>query len=156
MFRRTWDQQDAIARAWSEVEAALGSLRGRKFYGSFDPNGNDYSVCGEVTEGDDADALGLEQGTLPGGRYARERLEGEPPALYRLIRPTFERLEKRPDRDPTRPQIEFYRRHDVIDLLFAGRVTNAPVHPASRRNGPPFNNHGASETRRKRRGREDA
>jgi hypothetical protein len=26
-------------------------------------------------------------------------------------------LSQRPDRYPTRPGIEFYRRHDVIDLL---------------------------------------
>jgi hypothetical protein len=34
-----------------------------------------------------------------------------------LIAPTFERLAQRPDRDASRPGIEFYRRHDVIDLL---------------------------------------
>jgi len=47
----------------------------------------------------------------------RERLEGQPPAVYSLIKPTMERLAGRPDRDPSRPEIEFYRRHDVIDLL---------------------------------------
>jgi DNA gyrase inhibitor GyrI len=70
-----------------------------------------------VHEGDDLAAIGLEVGELPGGRYARVRLKGEPPDLYDLIGPTFERLTERPDRDPTRPGIEFYRRHDVIDLL---------------------------------------
>jgi DNA gyrase inhibitor GyrI len=70
-----------------------------------------------VREGDDPAAIGLEVGELPGGRYARIRLKGEPPDLYQLIAPTFERLAQRPDRDTTRPGIEFYRRHDVIDLL---------------------------------------
>jgi hypothetical protein len=56
-------------------------------------------------------------GNAPRRSYARERLEGDPPAVYRLIKPTFERLASRPDLDPTRPAIEFYRRHDVIDLL---------------------------------------
>jgi hypothetical protein len=37
-----------------------------------------------------------------------------------LIQPAFERLAKRPDRDLSRPEIEFYRRHDVIDLLLPG------------------------------------
>ena len=68
-------------------------------------------------EGDDAETLGLEDGSLPGGRYARARLEGQPPGVYALIQPTFERLAQRPDRDPSRPEIEFYRRHDLIDLL---------------------------------------
>jgi DNA gyrase inhibitor GyrI len=56
-------------------------------------------------------------GTLPGGRYARVRLIGEPPDVYRLIGPTFERLAERADRDRDRPGIEFYRSGDVIDLL---------------------------------------
>ncbi len=49
-------------------------------------------------------------------RWRAGRL-GEPPEIYRLIGPTFERLSARPDRDPSRPGIEFYRRRDVIDLL---------------------------------------
>jgi len=117
MFRRTIDEQEAITRTWAEVEAAVGSLRGRKFYGVFDPATSEYRVCVEWQTDDNAEALGLEDGWLPGGRYARERLEGQPPAVYGLIQPTFERLAQRPDRDPSRAEIEFYRRHDLIDLL---------------------------------------
>ena len=117
MYRRTTDAQEAITRTWAEVEAAVGSLRGRKFYGVFDPATHEYHVCVQWREGDDAEALGLEDGSLPGGRYARDRLEGEPPAIYGLIQPTFERLARRIDRDPSRPDIEFYRRRDQIDLL---------------------------------------
>lgn len=117
MFRRTADEQAAITRAWSELEDAVGSLRGRKFYGTLDPATREYRACVQWREGDDAAALELEEGTLPGGRYARERLEGEPPAVYGLIQPTLERLATRPDRDAARPEIELYRRRDVIDLL---------------------------------------
>jgi DNA gyrase inhibitor GyrI len=117
MFMRTTDEQEAISRTWAELEAAVGSLRGRRFYGVFDPETSEYRACVQWREGDDAVALGLEDGSLPGGRYARERLEGQPPAVYRLIQPTFQRLAQRSDRDPSRPEIEFYRRHDVIDLL---------------------------------------
>ena len=74
-------------------------------------------MCVQLRDDDNPAALGLEVGTLPGGRYARVRLEGEPPAVYRLIGPLFERLAKRPDCDSSRPVIEFYRRHDAIDLL---------------------------------------
>jgi hypothetical protein len=43
------------------------------------------------------------------------RLEGGPPAVYGLIKPTFDRLaEQRSDEDVSRPSIEFYRRHDMI------------------------------------------
>lgn len=117
MFRRTSDEQESITRTWAEVETAIGSLRGRKFYGTFDPETNEYRVCVQRQEGDDACALGLEEGTIAGGRYVRERLEGQPPAVYELIQPTMERLAERPDTDSSRPSIEFYRRHDVIDLM---------------------------------------
>jgi DNA gyrase inhibitor GyrI len=74
-----------------------------------------------LREGDDPEAVGLEVGSLPGGRYARVRLTGEPPAVYDLIGATFEKLSARPDCDRSRPGIEFYRRRDVIDLLLPVR-----------------------------------
>jgi len=117
MFRRTKDDRDSITRTWAEVESAVGSRRGRKFYGVFEPKTKEYRVCVQRRDGDDAAALGLEEGTIAAGRYARERVEGQPPAVYRLIQPTMERLASRPDRDPSRPEVEFYRRHDVIDLM---------------------------------------
>jgi hypothetical protein len=116
MFKRVADEPDAISRGMADVEDAVG-LRGRKYYGAFDADGDGYRVCVQLRENDDPEALGLEVGTLPGGRYARVRLTGEPPSVYRLIGPTFKRLSERPDRDRSRPGIEFYRRRDVIDLL---------------------------------------
>lgn len=64
MFKRTIDEQEAITRTWAEVEAAVGSLRGRKFYGVFDPKTDEYRVCVQWQAGDDAQALGLEDGLL--------------------------------------------------------------------------------------------
>src|SRR5581483_4861719 len=97
MFKRVVDEVTAIGRGIAEVEEALGSLRGRKCYGAFADGV--YRVCVQVREGDDPAAIGLEAGELPGGRYARVRLKGEPPGLYDSIGPTFERLAERPDRD---------------------------------------------------------
>jgi hypothetical protein len=116
MFRPCADEQEAITRTWADVEAVVG-LRGRKFYGTFDPQTREYRVCVKWREGDDAGALGLAEGVLPGGTYERERLEGAPPALYGLIAPTAKRLAQRADADRSRPTIEYYRRHDVIDVL---------------------------------------
>ena len=116
MFKRVADEQPAITAGWAEVEEAVG-LRGRKFYGVFDGSAHEYRVCAELHDGDDPAALGLETGTLAGGRYARVRLEGDPPEVYRQIAPAFEELAQRPDRDDSRPGIEYYRRRDVIDLL---------------------------------------
>jgi len=122
MFTRAAaDAQPEITRAWTELEDRVGSLRGRKFYGTFDPRTEEYRACVQVREGDDAGALGLELGTLPGGRFARVRLRGEPPDVYRMILPSFQALARRAVGDDTRPSLEFYRRHDVIELLLPVR-----------------------------------
>ena len=114
MFKRVADEVSAISRGMQEVEEVVG-LRGRKYYGAFD--NHEYRVCVQLRDDDDPQALGLEVGSLPGGRYALQRLTGEPPEVYELIGPTFQRLSERPDRDPSRPGIEFYRRRNIIDLL---------------------------------------
>ena len=96
----------------------VGSLRGRKFFGAFNVTTSEYWACVQLREDDDPEALGREEGTLPGGRYARTRLERDPPALYGLIKPAFDQLTgQRSDEDVSRRSIEFYRRHDMIDLL---------------------------------------
>jgi hypothetical protein len=120
MYRVNDDNPEAMGSAWAELEAAVG-LRGRKFFGTFQPSTGEYRVCVQLREGDDPDALGLEVGTLPDGRYLRLRLEGEPPAVYERIAPSFEALMQKADPDPDRPSIEFYRRRDVIDLLLPVR-----------------------------------
>ena len=116
MFIRTPDDVAEFGPAWQRLEELVGT-RGRKFFGAFYPPTKEYRVCVQIKEADDAAALGLETGTLPGGSYLRERIHGEPPALYERIGPTFDELLKHATPDETRPSIEFYRRHDEIDLL---------------------------------------
>jgi hypothetical protein len=116
MLVRVADELPEIQRAWAEFETAVG-LRGRKFYGAYDPATNAYSVCAVLRADDDPSAFGAERGTLPGGRYARVRLHGKPPQVYEQIGPTARRLAQRRDVDRTRPTLEYYRRHDVIDVL---------------------------------------
>lgn len=114
-FVRVPDGLAHIRRAWDELEAVV-DLHGRRFYGAFDPVAQDYRACVEVREGD-ALVPGLESGTIPGGRYLRARLRGEPPAVYERIGPTFDELTREAKPDETRPSLEQYRRHDEIDLL---------------------------------------
>jgi hypothetical protein len=114
-FVRVRDGLDEIGRAWNELEAVV-ALRGRHFYGAYDPVADDYRACVEVREGDDL-AAGLESGTLPGGRYLRMRLRGDPPGIYEEIKPTFDALMQEAPADESRPSLEHYRRHDEIDLL---------------------------------------
>jgi hypothetical protein len=114
-FVRVPDGLDEIGRAWNALEAVV-TLRGRRFYGAYDPVAEDYRACVEVREGDEV-APGLESGTLPGGRYLRARLRGEPPGIYERIKPTFDELTRQAKPDESRPSLEHYRRHDEIDLL---------------------------------------
>ncbi|MFZ0342341.1 MAG: GyrI-like domain-containing protein [Gaiellaceae bacterium] len=114
-FVRVPDGLEHIRRAWSELEAVV-TLRGRHFYGAFDPVANDYRACVELRKGDEL-APGLELGTLPGGRFLRARLRGEPPAVYERIGQTFDDLTRQATPDESRPSLEHYRRRDEIDLL---------------------------------------
>jgi len=114
-FVRVPDGPEHIRRAWDELEAVV-SLRGRHFYGAFDPVANEYRACVEVREGDEL-VPDLESGTLPGGRYLRARLQGEPPAVYARIGPTIEEMKQGTTSDESRPTLEWYRRHDEIDIL---------------------------------------
>ena len=116
MFVRAEDEPGEIRRSWERLEG-LVDLRGRRFFGAFDPSTREYRACVQVRASDDPAALGLESGTLPGGRYLRARLRGEPPEVYERIAPTFTALLEIARPDPTRPSIEFYRRRDEIDLL---------------------------------------
>lgn len=116
MFIQTRDDPEEMGPAWQRLEGLVGT-RGRKFFGAFYPSTREYRVCVQINQGDEAGTLGLETDTLPGGRYLRERIRGEPPALYEQIGPTFQELLKHATSDETRPSIEFYRRHDEIDLL---------------------------------------
>ena len=114
-FVRVPDGLEHIRRAWDELEA-LVALRGRHFYGAFDPVAENYRACVEVRDENEL-VPGLESGTLPGGRYLRARLRGDPPAVYEQIGPTFNELTKQVTPDTSRPSLEHYRRHDEIDLL---------------------------------------
>lgn len=107
MFLEVADEPSDISRGWRELEDLLGSLKGRKFLGTFD--GGTYRVCVQPRAGDDADALGLRTAIVPGGRYLRARLPGDPAQLYERIPSTFAELEATAARDNTRPGIELYR-----------------------------------------------
>jgi hypothetical protein len=107
----------AAQQAFSELESRLGPLRGRRFFGVFDPVSSEYLACVQTRDGDDSRALGLTETVIPGGAYLRATVTGEPPAVYARIAPTFDELEKHANPDSDRPLIEFYRRHDEIDLL---------------------------------------
>jgi predicted transcriptional regulator YdeE len=107
---------DAAPQAFEELERKLGDLRGRKFYGAFFPREDEYRAC-VVMQDEDASDLGLTEGVLPGGRYAKTTLRGEPDEIYPRIGATFDELAGAVSHDRERPSLEFYRRRDEVVLL---------------------------------------
>lgn len=109
---------EVAMRAFDRLEKALGDIKGRKFYGYYSPDAHEYRACVAVRAGDDPTAKGLTKETLPGGKYVRARLKGEPPALYARIGPMFDDMGNVNDtKDFMRPYIEVYRSRDEVDLL---------------------------------------
>lgn len=53
---------------------------------------------------------------LPGGWYLRAGIVGEPPRLYDRIGPAMQALTEVATVEPGRPLVEYYRRHDQIEL----------------------------------------
>jgi hypothetical protein len=115
MYLEVGDEPDEIKRGWADFERIIGSMRGRKFPGTFD--GTRYRACVQLRDEDQPDRLGLQTAVIPGGRFLRARLRDEPERLYERIPSAFESLEASASRDLTRPGIEFYRRLDEVDLL---------------------------------------
>jgi hypothetical protein len=109
------DNLASIQQAWATLEAVV-ALRGRRFYGAFYTETSEYHACVEVRDGDEP-VDGLESRTLPGGRYLRSRLHGEPPALYARIGPTLDDMVRAAELDESRPSIEYYRRRGEIELF---------------------------------------
>jgi hypothetical protein len=115
MYLEVEDEPAAIARGWDELERRIGSLRGRRFLGTFDAG--TYRASTVLREEDDPGTLGLATGTVHGGSYLRCRLRGEPAEIYAHIPTAFAELERAADRDASRVPIESYRRLDEVDLL---------------------------------------
>jgi hypothetical protein len=122
MEQTTADELPEIQKLWPSFERLVG-LRGRKMYGRADVKANTYTACTPVRDGDRPEEFGLRTGVLRGGWYLRGNLTGESPAIFEKIGPGMAELEGAEPVDHARPLVEFYRRHDVIELW-------VPVFPA--------------------------
>ena len=115
MERSTVDDLDHIQQIWPAFERLVG-VRGRKMYAYVEVERGTYTVCTPVLERDDPDNFGLTVGTLRGGWYLRGRMTGEPSDIYAVIGDAMSDLRARADGDPTRPLVEYYRRHNQVEL----------------------------------------
>jgi DNA gyrase inhibitor GyrI len=109
------DIPGAAARAFAALEAVIPP-RGRKAYGYWHPPDLEYRACYGRQDDDDATSLGLAEGVIPGGHYCRARLKGKD--VFSQIPEAFDQLSRRTDLSQDgRPWVEFYRRHDQVDVL---------------------------------------
>jgi len=112
MEHSTADELAHIQQAWPWFEQLVG-LRGRKMFARIDESAGTYTVCTPVKNDDHPQRLGL---TLAGGHYLRGRLTGTPDEIYRRISDGMTELKTAAATDDTRPLVEFYRRHDQVEL----------------------------------------
>jgi len=100
--------------AFDALEAPLGSLRGRRFYGTY--LAGEYRACVAIEPGDDPVALGLEKWSIPGGTYERRRLLDWADHVDDIAR-NFAEMAGELEYDQSRPSIEFYRSARELVLL---------------------------------------
>jgi hypothetical protein len=98
--------------AFEALEAQLPTLMARRFYGAV--LDGEYRAC--VAADDTLAALALPRWTPPGGRYVRRKIP-DWENNRELIGPTCAALRSRPDSDPTRPLIEYYRSRAELRIL---------------------------------------
>jgi hypothetical protein len=115
MGQHTVDDLPHIREIWPSFERLVG-VRGRRMYARADLTRNTYTVCTPIREDDDPESLGLQRGTLRGGPYLRGRLAGEPSVIFSRIEKGMTELRALMPMDQTRPLVEFYRRHNEVEL----------------------------------------
>jgi len=104
------------SEALDRLEARFPSLRGRKFYGTFQRPTGPYRACTAIKTGDDVATLGLKTWAIPGGRFSRRRLL-DWHARIPEIGETFQSMVKEGNCDTSRPSIEFYRSRKELVLF---------------------------------------
>ena len=104
--------------AFNLLESKLPTIKGRKFYGTFQftPDGEEYYACVVRIDTDDPDRMQLEPGVIPGGWYARSKLMDWEKNLSKLPS-LFQEMARTHDVDPERPSLEFYRSQVELQLF---------------------------------------
>jgi hypothetical protein len=104
--------------AFDLLESRLPTLKGRKFYGTFEltPEGEHYYACVIRIDSDDPEKMGLETGVIPGGWYARCKLDDWQKNISKLPG-LFKELAGAHEPDASRPSLEFYRSQQEMQLF---------------------------------------
>jgi hypothetical protein len=104
---------EGASQAFKTLESKLPTLKGRRFFGTFNPFMGEYRACVQAVEGENAESMGLETWTIPGGKYAKQKVPDWNSKLHELPR-IFDDLAKGQSVDKTRPSIEHYRSQDEL------------------------------------------
>jgi hypothetical protein len=118
MYVESPNGPEGSGEAFNKLEAGLTSLKGRKFYATFEYPDGPYRACVAIEREDDPASLGYQVGVIPGGRYARGKLEDWTERPWEIPE-VFTKLseEYRGRVDPSRPSIEFYKSQKELILL---------------------------------------
>ncbi|MCI4345182.1 MAG: hypothetical protein L3K07_00280 [Thermoplasmata archaeon] len=109
----------APTKAFGQLEAKLSTLRGRRFWGCVyvtDGIPEVYYASVERISSDDPKALGLEEGSVPAGRYVQRNLPDWGNRMHE-IPGIFEELVHKYTPEPGRPSLEFYRSQKELRLF---------------------------------------
>lgn len=105
-------------KAFKTLETSLASLKGRKFYATFQYSTGQYRACVAIEDPDEPEQLGFQKWSIPGGLYAQEKLENwtehaeEIPNVFEKMSRVYSgRI------DSSRPSIEFYKSQKELLLL---------------------------------------
>ena len=104
------------SQAFDLLEARFLSLRGRKFYGTFERPAGRYRACTAIKADDDVPRLELKTWVVPGGKYRRQKLLDWQTKIADIGK-TFESMAMQGEPDPDRPGIEYYRSQKELVLF---------------------------------------
>ncbi len=118
MFVESPNGPAGSGEAFNKLESSLASLKGRKFYATFQYSTGQYRACVAMEESEDPKQLGFETWSIPGGKYAQKKLENWTEHADEIPN-VFEKLsiEYKGRIDSSRPSIEFYKSQKEFILL---------------------------------------
>lgn len=105
------------AKAFSQLESKLPTLRGRRFYGVLygNPVTGIYKACVESIPSDTPGGMGLITDIIPGGIYVKTKIVNWEKNLN-IIGDTFRNLAEKYSVEECRPYIEYYRSQQELIL----------------------------------------
>ena len=119
MFVESTNGPAGSREAFKKLESRLESLKGRKFYATFQYSTGQYRACVAIESIDEPEALGLKAWSIPGGVYAQRKLidwtdhADEIPFIFDKLSQDYTGRN-----DSSRPSIEFYKsQKELVCLL---------------------------------------